>query len=77
MAEERCAQYARLQSEVAEILQLIANLTSGQLEAFQTKDQALFIRLDKELENAMGAKERAVGAMRQHAKEHGCQALSD
>lgn len=73
MAEERCATYAGLQSKVTSILQRIADLTSAQLVAFQARDQVLFMTLDKELENAMGAKERAVGAMRQHAKEHGCQ----
>ena len=72
MAEERCTVFAKLQCEVTSVLQLITGLTSAQLEAFQAQDQALFMRLDKELENAMGAKERAVGAMRQHAKEHGC-----
>lgn len=74
MVEERCVVYARLQSEVSTILRVITELTSAQLEAFQIQDQALFMRLDKKLENAMGAKERAVGAMREHAKEHGCQA---
>lgn len=30
------------------------------------------IKLDKDLENAVGAKERAFGALTQHRKDHGC-----
>jgi len=29
--------------------------------------------VDKKLENLVGAKERAIGALRQHLKEHKCQ----
>ena len=32
------------------------------------------MRLDKELENAVGLKERCVGALRQHEADHNCQA---
>jgi len=32
-----------------------------------------FLHLDKELELLMGEKERAVGALREHDEEHGCQ----
>ncbi len=33
------------------------------------------MRLDKDLENAVGLKEWAIGAMREHAREHGCQPI--
>jgi ATP-dependent DNA ligase len=29
----------------------------------------------KEVEQELGAEERAIGALRQHAKEHGCQSV--
>ena len=35
-------------------------------------DQNLFMHLDKELELAVGIKERAIGALRQHTKDHKC-----
>ena len=35
-------------------------------------DDAPVIKLDKDLENALGAKERAFGALAQHRKEHRC-----
>ena len=31
------------------------------------------MRLDKQLELTVGLKERSIGALRQHEKEHGCQ----
>jgi hypothetical protein len=31
------------------------------------------MRLDKELELTVGLKERTIGALRQHTKEHRCQ----
>ena len=68
-----CPEYQQLQKEVSEALSKIAELTTAQLQAFRLNDQVSFSRLDKELENAMGRKERTIGAARQHAKEHGCQ----
>jgi hypothetical protein len=35
--------------------------------------QTEFMKIDKELENTVGEKERAIGALRQHAEEQGCQ----
>lgn len=70
---EQCPEFERLQSEVREILQKLTELTTDQLHAFQTNDRARFARLDKELEHTVGEKERAIGAMAQHASEHGCQ----
>jgi hypothetical protein len=70
---EQCAEFERLQSEVRKILHKLTELTTAQLNAFQAGDRAGFARLDKELENTVGEKERAIGAMAQHAGEHGCQ----
>lgn len=71
--DKGCAVNARLQSMVDGILQRLAELTSAQLEAFQSHNQDEFARLDRELEQVVGEKERAIGAMRQHVLEHGCQ----
>jgi hypothetical protein len=68
-----CAEYARLQSEVSSILQHLSDLATAQLEAFYANDPATFAKLDKQLEITVGEKERAIGAMREHAKDHGCQ----
>jgi hypothetical protein len=65
-----CTQCERLHGEVQDVLARITQLTTAQLSAFRSDDNAAFMRLDKELEIAMGAKERAIGALRQHEREH-------
>ena len=47
---------------VQDVLARVTHLTTAQLNAFRANDQATFMRLDKELENAMGTKERTIGA---------------
>jgi hypothetical protein len=66
-----CKQCERLRGAVQAALARLAELTTAQLNAFRSNDERAFMRVDKELENAMGAKERVIGAMRQHRKEHG------
>jgi hypothetical protein len=73
MNAHRCAEYARLQAEVGEAFESLVKLTQAQLDAFRANDQATVMRMDKELENTIGEKERRIGAMRQHAREHKCQ----
>jgi len=69
----RCSEYARLAAEVSAALQKLCELTAGQLNAFQANDHETLMRLDRDLENAFGEKERTMGAMRQHVNEHKCQ----
>jgi hypothetical protein len=73
MPPTRCPELVRLESEVGEALNNLVQLTKAQLEAFQDREQEEFMRLNKELENVVGLKERRVGAQRQHVREHGCQ----
>jgi hypothetical protein len=70
---ETCAEYARLQAEVKAVLEALATLTTQQLDAFQKHEQSRFMQLDKELENTVGLKERSIGALRQHVRDHKCQ----
>jgi cell division septum initiation protein DivIVA len=65
-----CNECERLRGEVQDALARLTHLTTAQLNAFRANDNATFMRLDKELENAMGSKERVIGAMRQHEREH-------
>ena len=67
-----CPEYSRLEQEVRSVVQSITLITSASLEAFQAGDDEKFKRLDQELEKAVGQKERCVGALKQHAKDHGC-----
>jgi hypothetical protein len=77
MSGERCAEYARLAVRVGEVLERLTNLTQAQLSAFRANDHGTLMRLDKELENTVGEKERRIGAMRQHASEHKCQPTTE
>lgn len=70
MANPKCAECARLQYDVMTALERLEELIAAQLEAFRASDQARFMRLDRELELSIGSKERAIGALRQHSKEH-------
>jgi hypothetical protein len=65
-----CTECERLRGEVQDELARVTLLTTAQLNVFGSKDDGTFMRLEKELENAMGAKERAIGALRQHQREH-------
>jgi hypothetical protein len=70
----RCPEYDRLSSQLDEILKKLVDTTTLQLEIFRSRKPGDFMRVDKELELLVGEKERRVGAMRQHAHEHKCQA---
>ena len=68
-----CAEQSRLRSEVENVLGNLAQVTTLLLELFRSGDSEKYLHLDKELELTVGEKERAVGALRQHIKEHKCQ----
>jgi cell division septum initiation protein DivIVA len=70
MERTLCRECDRLQGEVQGTLSRLVELTTAQLNAFRAQDHAAFVRLDKELENTMGTKERIIGAARQHEREH-------
>lgn len=70
---DRCEEYDRLESRVEEALAQLARVTTLQLELFRSRNFPHVSRVDKELENMVGEKERAIGALRQHLKEHNCQ----
>jgi hypothetical protein len=67
-----CAEHDRLRSEVENGLGNLAQVTTLLLELFRSGDSEKYLHLDKELELTVGEKERAVGALRQHIKEHKC-----
>ena len=68
-----CPEYHRLSANVESILAKLAELTSTHLQMFRERDYSGAMRIDKELEHTIGEKERALGALRQHLREHRCQ----
>ena len=69
---ENCPEYSRFRSEVENVLGNLAQVTVLLLELFRSDNSEKYKHLDKELELTVGEKERAVGALRQHIKEHKC-----
>jgi hypothetical protein len=70
-----CNRCKELSETVDDALSKLATLTKDQLTAFRERDLASFRRIDKELELTVGHKERSIGALREHQREHGPEEL--
>ena len=68
----KCPEHERLFAEGENILGNLAQVSTLLLELFRSRDFDGVRRLDKELEITVGEKERCLGALRQHIKEHKC-----
>jgi hypothetical protein len=68
----KCQTYDELVKTVEKCLSEIADTTTAQLQAFQKSEHAKVMELDKHLELMVGEKERSIGALREHMKEHHC-----
>lgn len=73
MPRDSCREYARLEAEAQAVLRKIGEITGAQRKTIEDDNAAEFTRLDRELELAIGHKERVIGALREHAADHGCQ----
>ena len=69
---DKCPEYERLHAELENILGNLGQITTLLLELFRSQDVAGVHRLDKALELTVGEKERTLGALRQHVREHKC-----
>ena len=68
-----CEKQQELRQRATECLDQIDRLTKEQLAVMREEDGfERLMELDKELEMAFGAKERAFGALFQHRDDHGC-----
>jgi hypothetical protein len=67
-----CAEREKLKTEACHAINDIVEFSGRLLIALNSQDPTSFTPLDKDLENAVGAKERAFGALAQHRKDHGC-----
>jgi hypothetical protein len=68
-----CSEFDRLDSLVEDVLGNLAQLATLELDRFQAGDYPTCRKLEQELVNTVGEKERAFGALRQHVIEHKCQ----
>jgi hypothetical protein len=67
-----CLQQQELIEAVRIHLLRISELTRDVAAALAAKDEDLATKLDKEVDLELGLKERAMGALHQHRKEHCC-----
>jgi hypothetical protein len=72
-----CQERDRLYSEAENVLGNLAQVSTLLLELLRSKQLKAVHRLDKDLELTVGAKERCLGALQQHIKEHGCVESAD
>jgi hypothetical protein len=71
-ASPSCEQQQKLIDLVLDHLMRIAELSRATADALANRNENLARELDKRVENEIGSKERAFGALRQHREEHGC-----
>jgi len=67
-----CSRRGELTADVQMHLQNIASLARQAADMVANHDDNAWRVIDKQMENEFGAKERAMGALNEHRKEHGC-----
>ncbi len=67
-----CERRDALMEETQRQLLRLADLARAQGEALRNNQENVVMAIDKEVERTLGEKERSLGALREHKKEHGC-----
>jgi hypothetical protein len=67
-----CFEQVLLMGKVQQHLIRLAELSRATADAKSDRNDNLARELDHEVENELGAEERALGALRHHREEHGC-----
>lgn len=68
---DHCEEREELKANAVQALRDIIEFSGRLLNAINA-DDLIPHALDQDLENAVGSKERAFGALSQHRKDHGC-----
>jgi hypothetical protein len=72
MSATDCRKRKELEKDADSMLSELIRVIEAQRVALTDRNDKKVLALDKRLEIAFGAKERAFGALAQHKKEHGC-----
>jgi hypothetical protein len=67
-----CTRQQELIEEVQRHLLKISGLMRAISEAIANRSENTVAELDKQVDLEFGLKERAIGALQEHRKEHGC-----
>ena len=68
----QCQQKDELIQKVQQHLLRLAELAKREAKIIRDTEDVIWLAIDKEIENEIGSKERCLGALKQHQKEHGC-----
>ncbi len=71
-SSETCEVRVRLERLAQHHLLELAELARKEADVVESGDQQRILELDKNIEDALGRKERALGAINQHRADHGC-----
>ena len=67
-----CLQLQEIMREVQDHLMALAELSRAAAIALQNHNENLAREIDLQIELELGAKERSMGKLEQHHKDHGC-----
>ncbi len=67
-----CPEHLRLMADAERILSELIDLMHRQREAISDQHTNTLLLIDQEIERKFSEKERAMGALQQHRREHGC-----
>lgn len=67
-----CEEKLKLMEDAQQALTHICELVTRQREALRNGAEKTVMAVGQMLEHAPGEKERRLGALRQHSKDHGC-----
>jgi hypothetical protein len=67
-----CLKKQQLLAAVETQLETVAKLALTEVNAIKHEAEIIWMEIDKQIELALGEKERSIGALLEHRKEHGC-----
>ena len=70
--QSTCLRQQELIHETQRHLIRLAELAKQESEAIASRNESLILALDQDIENTLGLKERALGALHEHRSVHGC-----
>jgi len=71
-SQKPCLRQQELMEEVRRRLAHLAELAHAESEALKNHHHNLWKEIDQQIELTIGEKERCIGALNEHRKEHGC-----
>lgn len=71
-APQPCPKQQELIAETQKFLIQLAELARQEADALAAGDNDSIMLIDKEIESTLGDKERTMGALHRHQREHGC-----